>query len=70
MTVKDCSAGVKVKKIRLAVMDMWKAFEKSTRKNVSQAAILCDKFHVKYLRLELTTGKLLFVLSFDYLSRR
>ena len=25
---------------------MWKAFEKSTRKNVPQAAILYDKFHV------------------------
>ena len=36
----------KVKKIRLAVMDMWKAFEKSTRKHVPQAAILFDKFHV------------------------
>ena len=36
----------KSKKIRLAVMDMWKAFEKSTRKNVSHAAILYDKFHV------------------------
>ncbi|BBO18696.1 ISL3 family transposase [Candidatus Brocadia pituitae] len=36
----------KVKKIRLAVMDMWKAFEKSTRENVSQAAIVYDKFHV------------------------
>jgi len=34
------------KKIRLAVMDMWKAFEKSTRKNAPQAAILYDKFHV------------------------
>ena len=33
-------------KIRLAVMDMWKAFRKSTRKNVPQAAILFDKFHV------------------------
>ena len=32
--------------IRLAVMDMWKAFEKSTRKNAPQAAILYDKFHV------------------------
>lgn len=32
--------------IRLAVMDMWKAFEKSTRKNASGAAILYDKFHV------------------------
>jgi transposase len=32
--------------IRLAVLDMWKAFEKSTRKNAPQAAILYDKFHV------------------------
>lgn len=32
--------------IRLAVMDMWKAFSKSTRKNAPQAAILFDKFHV------------------------
>ena len=38
--------GKKTKKIRLAVMDMWKAFEKSTRKNVPLAAILFDKFHV------------------------
>jgi len=36
----------KAKKIRLAVMDMWRAFAKSTRKNVPQAAILYDKFHV------------------------
>lgn len=36
----------KSKKIRLAVMDMWKAFEKSTKENVPQAAILYDKFHV------------------------
>ena len=34
------------KKIRLAVMDMWKAFRKSTRKNIPHAAILFDKFHV------------------------
>ena len=33
-------------RIRLCVMDMWKAFEKSTRKNAPQAAILYDKFHV------------------------
>ena len=32
--------------IRLAVMDMWKAFEKSAKKNIPQAAILYDKFHV------------------------
>ena len=36
----------KAGKIRLAVMDMWKAFEKSTRKNAIGAAILYDKFHV------------------------
>ena len=36
----------KSKKIRLAVMDMWKAFRKSTNKNVPEAAILFDKFHV------------------------
>ena len=34
------------KKITLAVMDMWKPFEKSARKNIPQAAILYDKFHV------------------------
>ena len=36
----------KIKKARLAVMDMWKAFEKSTKKNIAHAAILYDKFHV------------------------
>ena len=36
----------KAKKIRLVVMDMWKAFEKSAKKNVPQAAILYDKFHM------------------------
>ena len=36
----------KAEKIQLAVMDMWKAFEKSTRKNALGAAILYDKFHV------------------------
>jgi transposase len=36
----------KAGKIRLVVMDMWKAFEASTQKNVPQAAILYDKFHV------------------------
>jgi transposase len=33
-------------KIRLAVMDMWKPFEKGTRENIPEAAILYDKFHV------------------------
>ena len=36
----------KAQKIRLAVMDMWRAFENSTRKNVPSVAILFDKFHV------------------------
>jgi transposase len=38
----------KSKPIRLAVMDMWKAFRKSTLKleHAPQAAILFDKFHV------------------------
>lgn len=36
----------KCKNIRLAVMDMWKAFEKSAKKNAPQAAILYDKFHI------------------------
>lgn len=36
----------KAKKIQLAVMDMWKAFEKSAKKNIAEAAILYDKFHV------------------------
>ena len=34
------------KRIRLAVMDMWKPFRKSTNKNAPQAAILFDKFHI------------------------
>jgi transposase len=38
----------KCRKIRLAVMDMWKAFRNSTLKegNAPQATILYDKFHV------------------------
>ncbi|WDT78007.1 MAG: ISL3 family transposase (plasmid) [Candidatus Manganitrophus sp.] len=36
----------KSKRIRLAVMDMWKAFRNSTGKHASNAAILFDKFHV------------------------
>lgn len=34
------------KNITLAVMDMWKPFEKSAKKNIPQASILYDKFHV------------------------
>jgi transposase len=36
----------KAKRIRLAVMDMWKAFEVSTLKQAPQAAILYDEFHI------------------------
>jgi len=36
----------KCAQIRLAVMDMWKAFENSTRRHAPQAAILYDKFHI------------------------
>jgi transposase len=47
MNLFYASLGVeKCGKIRLAVMDMWKAFEKSAEKNIPQAAIMYDKFHV------------------------
>jgi transposase len=36
----------KARKLRLAVMDMWKAFRNSTKRHAPQAAILFDKFHV------------------------
>src|ERR1700756_4774898 len=36
----------KSKRIRLAVMDMWKPFRKVTEAQSPQAAILYDKFHV------------------------
>jgi transposase len=36
----------KARRIRLAVMDMWKAFRNSTTRNAPQAAILFDKFHI------------------------
>ena len=36
----------KSKRIRLAVMDMWKAFRNSTGRHAPQAAILFDKFHI------------------------
>jgi transposase len=36
----------KSRRIRLAVMDMWKAFRNSTNRNAPQAAILFDKFHI------------------------
>lgn len=34
------------KEVRLAVMDMWKAFRSSTKQHAPEAAILFDKFHV------------------------
>ena len=34
------------KRVRLAVMDMWRPFRNSTERNASQAAILFDKFHI------------------------
>lgn len=36
----------KSKKIQLAVMDMWEAFTNSAKKNIPQADILYDKFHI------------------------
>jgi transposase len=36
----------KSRRIRLVVMDMWKAFRNSAQKQAPQAAILFDKFHV------------------------
>jgi len=36
----------KSQRIRLVVMDMWRAFRNSTRKHAPQGAILFDKFHV------------------------
>ena len=34
------------KKIEMAVMDMWKPFRNSTKRNAPDAAILFDKFHI------------------------
>ena len=36
----------RTKRVRLAVMDMWKPFRNSTNKRAPQAAILFDKFHI------------------------
>jgi transposase len=36
----------KSKRIRLAVMDMWKPFRNATHEQTPQATILFDKFHV------------------------
>lgn len=46
----------KADKIKLAVMDMWPAFEASTLANAPKAAILYDKFHIlKHLQEALDT---------------
>lgn len=37
---------VKCRQIRLAIMDMWKAFSTSLKEHAPQAAILYDRFHV------------------------
>jgi len=36
----------KCRRVRLAVMDMWKAFSNSTRRAAPEAAILFNKFHI------------------------
>ena len=49
---------VKSGRIRLALMDMWRAFEKSTRQKAPQASILYDKFHViRHLNEALDTAR-------------
>lgn len=42
----DFMGDKKSRNIRLAVMDMWKPFRKSTQNKAPQAAILFDKFHI------------------------
>ena len=42
-----CRLGApKAARVRRVVMDLWRAFENSPRRNAPQAAILYDKFHV------------------------
>jgi len=74
----------KAGKIRLAVMDMWRAFEASTKKNAPKAAILYDKFHVlrhlqdaldtvrkqEYARLNGSNRKFIKGQKYTLLSRR
>ena len=74
----------KSKKVRLAVMDMWKPFRNSTQANAPQAAILFDKFHVlrhlaealdsvrksEYARLEGTQRKFIKGQKYALLSHR
>lgn len=42
----ECLGPKKIEKIRLVVMDMWKPFRKSARRNIPGGGILFDKFHV------------------------
>lgn len=74
----------KSKQIRLAIMDMWKAFENSAGKNIPQAAILYDKFHIlshlqkaldevrksEYARLPQTEKKYIKGQKYNLLSHR
>ena len=74
----------KSKKVRLAVMDMWKPFRNSTQASAPQAAILFDKFHVlrhlaealdnvrksEYARLEGTQRKFIKGQKYALLSHR
>jgi len=46
MQFYDWLGETKAKRIRLAVMDMWKPFRTVTNEKAPQAAILFDKFHV------------------------
>ena len=46
MQFYDWLGETKAKRIRLAVMDMWKPFRTVTHEKAPQAAILFDKFHV------------------------
>jgi transposase len=74
----------KAKKIELAVMDMWKPFRNSLRKNAPQAKVLFDKFHVmkhlgdalddvrrsEYSRLEGSSKKLIKGQRYTLLSHK
>ena len=42
----DWLGPAKSQRLRLAVMDMWKAFRNATQRHAPQASILFDKFHV------------------------
>jgi len=48
------------KRVRLAVMEMWKPFRNSTANNAPQAAILFDKFHKCEVRQEIKADRYTF----------